>query len=928
MKITLCAIMRNEETSLPVMLDSLKDHVDEIVLLDTGSTDNTVEVAKRYTDKVFFREWDDSFANAINACMDHATGDWILKMDCDEVMTPESARSLRGACECVDADVDLILVPLEMCEDNGAVFQRFVAERLIRRSSGAKFVGAMHNWVDVPVSATKRVAIPQLCIKHNRVHRADDARAERSNQRVAMAEKIFTPLIEADPKDRRSLFYLAGTYADAGRCAEAVPWYEKYLEVSDWPEERYQASLVFAHCLKAMGERDRAKDVLSTAIHENWRRAEAQLELGIMAQEEGDHEQAIVYFREASLKPPPLDPMFVEVQSHTWKPHAALFESYRTLGRIEEALQAGERAIENGMPNVGIVRKLQKSHEKYGDRHIAVLVDRGQMNFVDPLIAQWRENGKVVTVHTAAQEAYNANADIIWCEWAGPEFVKLTAMEKRARIVVRVHGYELHAGTLEQATWDAVDDVICVARYLAEAVAEVPGLADTTNLYVVPGGVECDKFSIADGKSGNKVAMLGWVNTRKNIPLALQILGKAKGKELHIGGEWQDKELLEYTQHMIREMNLQDRVFVYNRVDDANEFFADKDFILSTGVRETFHYALAEGMAAGLKPVIHAWRSSRDFYDGKWIFRSVDEAVAMLKDAGDPQEYRDYALANLDVSRNKKRMQRVIDRPAIGICGQASNASASEYKIAAAAAQIGFRVDSDVPQLALLTGHTGHIEKWMDGIPKILWHKECVSGDDEHARLARERIAPVVPLVDLVISLNPNSEQVYLDMGAKRVEYVSCATAWQPFTWRSGAPKEFDVGFSGVVTERRKPILEELGKHFSLHVFENYDHAQVSEFFNRCKVVLNLHCTDELNVEQRIGEAMACGACIVSEPLPEGHGIPDGLMIQAADLKSAIRSALKQDEMRGRMGADAHRWIWAHQRLDQQLERIVELVGY
>ena len=84
--ISLCMIVKNEEENLPNALNSVKDVVDEIIIVDTGSTDNTIEIAKSFGAKVYYYEWNDDFASARNEALKHATCEWILSMDADDEM--------------------------------------------------------------------------------------------------------------------------------------------------------------------------------------------------------------------------------------------------------------------------------------------------------------------------------------------------------------------------------------------------------------------------------------------------------------------------------------------------------------------------------------------------------------------------------------------------------------------------------------------------------------------------------------------------------------------------------------------------------------------------------------------------------------------------------------------------------------------------
>ena len=82
--ITLAMIVRNEAHYLAACLDSVKDHVDEIVIVDTGSTDHTLHIAAGYTDKIYPFPWQGNFSEARNYAIGQSTGEWILSLDADE----------------------------------------------------------------------------------------------------------------------------------------------------------------------------------------------------------------------------------------------------------------------------------------------------------------------------------------------------------------------------------------------------------------------------------------------------------------------------------------------------------------------------------------------------------------------------------------------------------------------------------------------------------------------------------------------------------------------------------------------------------------------------------------------------------------------------------------------------------------------------
>jgi glycosyltransferase involved in cell wall biosynthesis len=89
MDLSLCMIVKNEQASLPQALTSVKDIVDEMVVLDTGSTDQTVEIARKFSAKVYHFEWCNDFSAARNEALKYVQGKWVLVLDADEVLTAE-----------------------------------------------------------------------------------------------------------------------------------------------------------------------------------------------------------------------------------------------------------------------------------------------------------------------------------------------------------------------------------------------------------------------------------------------------------------------------------------------------------------------------------------------------------------------------------------------------------------------------------------------------------------------------------------------------------------------------------------------------------------------------------------------------------------------------------------------------------------------
>lgn len=145
-KISACYITKNEERNLARSLDSLKGQFDELIVVDTGSTDNTVKVAKKYGAQVYQQEWTDDFAAARNAALEKATGDWIIFLDADEYFDKESAAAIRKTIAGARGDaITVTLVNIQ--EDTGKEFARSLVLRMWKNKPERRYAGRIHEHV-------------------------------------------------------------------------------------------------------------------------------------------------------------------------------------------------------------------------------------------------------------------------------------------------------------------------------------------------------------------------------------------------------------------------------------------------------------------------------------------------------------------------------------------------------------------------------------------------------------------------------------------------------------------------------------------------------------------------------------------------------------------------------------------------------------
>lgn len=143
MSLSACLIVRDEERFLDRCLASLRGHVDQVCVLDTGSSDRSVEIASSHGAIIGFRPWDDDFSAARNASLDLASGDWILQIDADEELVPPA----NGAWSVLDdSSAVCALVELELRGDAGHS-ERTWQPRLFRRDPRLRYRRPLHETV-------------------------------------------------------------------------------------------------------------------------------------------------------------------------------------------------------------------------------------------------------------------------------------------------------------------------------------------------------------------------------------------------------------------------------------------------------------------------------------------------------------------------------------------------------------------------------------------------------------------------------------------------------------------------------------------------------------------------------------------------------------------------------------------------------------
>jgi tetratricopeptide (TPR) repeat protein len=255
-RVSLCLIARNEEVALPVCLESAADLVDEIVLVDTGSTDGTKEVAARFGASIHEFAWIDDFAATRNESIRHATGDWIFWLDCDDRIDEAERSKLRSLfAELRDENSGYVMKSVSATGSPSGVQVVLEHVRLFPNHPDIRWQYRVHEQI-TPALARRGCDLKQtdVVIEH-RGYRERNLHAGKLERNLRLLR-----LDHADhPDDPSILFHLGWTCQALNRPAEALPLLSRCLQLSA-PLNQTTSMLytVMALCHRQLGQEEQA----------------------------------------------------------------------------------------------------------------------------------------------------------------------------------------------------------------------------------------------------------------------------------------------------------------------------------------------------------------------------------------------------------------------------------------------------------------------------------------------------------------------------------------------------------------------------------------------------------------------------------------------------------------------------------------------
>ncbi len=259
-QLSLCMIVRNNETTIRPCLESIRPWVDEMIVVDTGSTDATPQICAELGAKVSHWPWRDDFSAARNESLQHATGEWLFWMDSDDTMPEECGHRLRALVDGQHArDVLGYVIQVHCPSPNGDGLHDVTAVdhvKLFRNRSDLRFEHRIHEQILPAIRrANGEVAFTDIHVVHSGADHTPDGRQRKLERdfkllQLDLAERPDHPFV---------LFNLGMTHADCRQLDEAIHWLARCLEVSP-PDQSHvcKTYALLVSSLMQLGELERA----------------------------------------------------------------------------------------------------------------------------------------------------------------------------------------------------------------------------------------------------------------------------------------------------------------------------------------------------------------------------------------------------------------------------------------------------------------------------------------------------------------------------------------------------------------------------------------------------------------------------------------------------------------------------------------------
>lgn len=334
--ISVCMIVKNEERVLSRCLDSLRGLAEEIIIVDTGSTDATKRIAAAYTDRIYDFAWTGDFSEARNFAFSKANMEYIYSADADEVLDEENRAAFLRMKEVLLPEIEIVQMYYVNQLANGTIYNydKELRPKLFRRNRTFRWQGAIHEQVGI----TPVIYDSGICIQHLPEENHKDRDLAAFARLTAAGEHLDKRLHNIYAKE----LFISGEAKDF--LAARAFFQESCKDERRGEEELMEAACVAARAARLAGDvADFFKYAMKAVASEGC--AEICCELGAFYMEREDYDEAVVWLYNAAYETESI----LDIHSGGDLPLRGLARCYQELGNEEQAAEYSRLAAEWSM---------------------------------------------------------------------------------------------------------------------------------------------------------------------------------------------------------------------------------------------------------------------------------------------------------------------------------------------------------------------------------------------------------------------------------------------------------------------------------------------------------------------------------------------------------------------------------------------------
>lgn len=336
--LSLCMIVKNEEGTLGRCLESVAGVFDEIVIADTGSTDSTRDVAARFRARVIEFPWVDDFAAARNFSFAHATGEYLMWLDADDVLSAPERGKLLTLKNTLDPSVDAVSMLYHTAFDAaGNVIASNRRLRIVRRSKNFIWMGVVHE--DLVASENYAYLDSDIIVTHSK----PESESGPSDRNLLILERLIAGGQPVRPVD---FLNYARELQMHKRFEEAIPLYEQFLATGEGDVDvRVFALHKLASCYYMSGQPDREWECTLRSFDIDVPRSEFSCRVAERFLQRNQFSQAAFWYELAlTSQSTPSAWSIDNLAFRTWLPHKQLGLCYYEIGDYQRSLHHNKKA--------------------------------------------------------------------------------------------------------------------------------------------------------------------------------------------------------------------------------------------------------------------------------------------------------------------------------------------------------------------------------------------------------------------------------------------------------------------------------------------------------------------------------------------------------------------------------------------------------